>query len=159
MTDGNTIDQNDIEKLLSAKSGQSGQSPSGSINPVPQPSASSENATVSVAEPQNSAINQNDIEKLLAAKGNNASQSGEKSESIPSVQPTVPHKDIPTDSLKADSGNSALVQNDIENLLKSSIGASATQPRAQPKVGAGIGMPKGTEDEGIDEGVPQGDID
>ena len=170
MADGNTIDQNDIEKLLSAKSGQIGQSPSESINPVPHPSAPSENAAVSVGKPQNSAINQNDIEKLLAARGNNVNQPSEKSISIPSVQPAVSSLDNSTgvsppltdqniESPKDDSGNTALVQNDIENLLKSSIGASATQPRSQPKVGAGIGMPKGTEDEGIDEGVPQGDID
>jgi len=155
MTEGNTIDQNDIEKLLSAKSGQNGQA---SQTPTPQATSSSADAADSKVAPQNSTINQSDIEKLLAGSatggldaqptvgGTSAQAVAEPEEKVANIPPTPPQND---------DGNKALAQDDIENLLKSTLISSVPQQ----KVGVGIGMPKGSEDAGIDEGVPQGDID
>ncbi|MCL2119447.1 MAG: flagellar motor switch protein FliN [Planctomycetaceae bacterium] len=134
MADGNTIDQNDVEKLLAAKSGGTGQ-------PSPEPKQAEPEAV-----PLSSAIEQEDIEKLLAA-GNSPAQPA--TPNPPPVAPAIPKPNPPDD------GNKVLGQNDIESLLKSTIGA----PSAQPKAGAGIGMPQGAEDDAIDDGVPQGDID
>ena len=134
MSDGNTIDQSDIEKMLAATSGNV--APPAPESKQPTPDAATLSAT----------IDQSEIEKLLGGGG-----TGENSTKPASPDPPpAPPKPLPPDD-----GNKVLGQNDIENLLKSTIGASAPQP----KTGVGIGMPQGAEDDTIDDGVPQGDID
>ena len=136
MSDGNAINQSDVEKLLAAQLGNGVQS-------------ASESTPAEVeAAPLSSAIDQSDIEKLLAASGNSNNIPPETSAvTAPPPKPAPPPK--------TDDGNKVLGQGDIENLLKSTIGETNTPP----KTGAGIGMPQGTHDDTIDEGVPQGDID
>ena len=137
MSDGNTIDQSDVEKLLATKLDRS-ELPSGK-SPSTEPEVAS----------HSSAIDQSDIEKLLAA-GANGNHSAKQAASASSpVAPAIPKPNPPDD------GNKILGQNDIESLLKSTIGT----PNASPKSGTGIGMPQGAEDDAIDDGVPQGDID
>ncbi len=172
MSDGNAINQSDVEKLLAAKSGKSEApvpEPQPTVSPSPQPDAA---APATDAAPLASTIDQGDIEKLLAT-----SSAGGKSdkpsppeptsatatptrESMANVPPTAPSTSaappIPgPEQPKADDANKVLGQNDIESLLK---GAGAA-PGTTPKIGAGIGMPQGAEEDAIDEGVPQGDID
>jgi flagellar motor switch protein FliN/FliY len=137
MSDGNTIDQSDVEKLLAAMPGKS-EAPS-SVPPSPEPAA----------EPLSSAIDQSDIEKLLAG-GTSGNNSAKQATSPPAPAAPIAKKPEPPDD-----GNNALGQSDIENLLKSTL----STPTAQPKAGGGIGMPQGAEDDAIDDGVPQGDID
>ena len=129
--DGNTIDQSDIEKLLTAKSGN-----------IEPPSPESKQSAPDAA-PQSSAIDHSDIEKQPV--GTTA-----KDDSAKQATPASPSKPMPPDD-----GNKVLGQNDVESLLKSTIGV----PNAQPKTGTGIGMPQGAEDDSIDDGVQQGDID
>ena len=134
MSDGNTIDQSDVEKLLAATSGNAATS-------SPElPPAASEAASLSAT------IDQGDIEKLL---GGGTSVKKSAQQAAPPAPPAAQNPVLPDD------GNKVLGQNDIENLLKSTIGASSPPP----KTGAGIGMPQGEEDDNIDDGVPQGDID
>ena len=138
MSDGNTIDQNDVEKLLAAN----------------KPGAASPPGDAPDAGPLNATIDQNDIEKLLAAGhsgGDTPPAGADHSAAEPSTIPPPPKPAAP----KADDGNKMLGQSDIENLLKGTIGA----PGAQAKAGAGIGMSSDSEEESVDEGVPQGDID
>lgn len=155
MSDDNTIDQSDIEKLLAGKSG-------GGTNPDTEPPApeaakseapKSESVTPAKNESMGSAIDQSDIEKLLAAKasgGDTAAEPvAESSPPPPASAPAKPSAPPPPEE------NKALGQSDIENLLKGTIGATGSLP----KTGQGIGMSQSGEEDPYDEGVPQGDID
>jgi len=135
MSDGNPIDQNDIEKLLAAMPGN-GKSP-----------ATPSEAPVVESAPLSSTIDQSDIEKLLAA-GSTGDQSVKQATS---VAPPAPPKPMSA----GDGEKKALGQSDIESLLKSSIGTS----NPLPKPSAGIGVLQGAEEDAIDDGVPRGDID
>ena len=136
MSDGNTIDQSDIEKLLAAKS-----APGKPSAPEPKPE-----------EQSNSAIDQSEIEKLLAA-----GSSAKPTPPIPAPPIPTPPKptSTPAPPPASHDDNNVLGQNDIENLLKSTLGT----PGPQPKPAAGIGIQQSAEDDVIDDGVPQGDID
>jgi len=133
MSDGNAINQSDVEKLLAAQS-------------VKSESLSSEPEAV----PLGSAIDQSDIEKLLAGTSGGSSATA----SLPDIPATVPTAPKPA-SAQSDDDNGALDQNDIENLLKSTLGASNPTPKAGP----GIGVPQNAQDDAVDDGIPQGDID
>ena len=142
MSDGNAINQSDVEKLLAAQSGKSESSP-------PEPEVA----------PQSSAIDQSDIEKLLAGAGGGSSAKATADVSssvadIPTAVAEIPAVPKPAPS-PFDDGGKALGQSDIESLLKSTLGASNPQPKAGP----GIGVSQNTQDDAVDEGVPQGDID
>ncbi|MCL2622372.1 MAG: flagellar motor switch protein FliN [Planctomycetaceae bacterium] len=191
MSDGNTIDQSDVEKLLAAKSGNIERpTPESEVAPLSSTvdqsdvekllAAKSGNIKLPTPEsevaPLSSAIDQSDVEKLLAAKSGNIKLPTPESEVAPlssaidqgdiekllaggttgenSAKPVVVASPPATPAPPSDESN-VFGQNDIENLLKNTIGVTS----AQPKTGAGIGMPHGVEDEAIDEGVPQGDID
>ena len=137
MSDGNAINQSDVEKLLAGQLGKN-DSPASELK---QPEA----------ESSSSAIDQSDIEKLLAGTGG---QSSKKSTvATPASVPNIPLAPKPAPPPPDD--NDALGQNDIENLLKSTLGMSNPPPKAGP----GIGVPHNTQDDVVDEGVPQGDID
>jgi len=140
MSDGNAINQSDVEKLLAAQSGKSA--------PPPEPKQPE-----SEPAPQSSAIDQSDIEKLLAG-GIGGGSSAQVADAPGVAVPDISAAPKPAPSPLSGSNN-ALGQNDLENLLKSTISTSNPQPKAGP----GIGVPQNAQDDTVDEGVPQGDID
>jgi len=150
MSDGNAINQSDVEKLLAEQLEKNASPPSKPKQPEPEVAS------------QSSAIDQNDIEKLLAGAGGGSS--AKAASDIPVAVSEVPGSplsvaDIPTapqpGPTPSHDDNNALGQNDLENLLKSTIGTQ----KPQPKAGPGIGVPQNAQDDTVDEGVPQGDID
>ena len=145
MSDGNAINQSDVEKLLAAQSGKSASPPPEPKQPEPE------------TAPQSSSIDQSDIEKLLAGAGGGSIPKASDTKvtaDVPAVVPDIPASPKPVPP-PPDDGNNALGQNDIESLLKSTLSA----PKPQPKAGPGIGVPQNAQDDTIDDGVPQGDID
>jgi len=150
MSDGNAINQSDVEKLLAEQLGKSASSPPEPRQPEPE------------AAPQSSAIDQSDIEKLLVGGGGSSTKTAgdvptATSSEVPipvAVIPDIPVAPKPAPA-KSDDSNNVLGQNDIESLLKSTL----STPTPQPKAGPGIGVPQSAQDDAVDEGVPQGDID
>jgi flagellar motor switch protein FliN len=78
---------------------------------------------------------------------------GNASRETPENQASQKNDAASASSPTAGGDGKALGQNDIENLLKGTIGAAGSQTKK------GLGLPQSGEDDGIDEGVPQGDID
>ena len=141
MSDGNAINQSDVEKLLAGQSGKGEPSLPEPVQPEP------------ADPPQSSTIDQSDIEKLLTGGGNSAKVAADiAAVTVPEAQVPMMPKPAP---LSPDDGNEALGQNDIESLLKNTLGAS----NPPPKAGHGIGVSQNSQDDTIDAGVPQGDID
>ena len=147
MSDGNAINQSDVEKLLAEQLGKSTSPPPEPKQPEPE------------VAPQSSAIDQSDIEKLLAGAGGGSIPMAATDIPVavsddPATVPDIPAAPRSASSPSNDDGTS-LGQNDIESLLKSTL----STPNPQPKAGPGIGVPQNTNDDTVDESVPQGDID
>ncbi|MCL2347640.1 MAG: flagellar motor switch protein FliN [Planctomycetaceae bacterium] len=159
MSNDNTIDQGEVEKLLAGLGGDAAKT-----NPPPATTDSGEKGSVEAGSGElpdsgNSAIGQSEVEALL-----NGKKSSGATENFASEKPAANRPPFSKPSTSLSPGNSAgdadankmLAQSDIESLLQGTIKSVPSKP------GAGIGIPKGevgNDDPAQEEGVPQGDID